>query len=124
MTEDAGPDPQLGAEDRPDRELIAELEPRLLAIGGTRVHWDRPPIRRLQDIVTRGRLFDAPVSTRRGWLRRCHSNAAALWGLWMGEALTEPGGAWIAHSWLVQPAPRGEKLEIIETTFRMARDFG
>lgn len=98
------------------------LEPRLLAIGGSRVV--RQPDPDLALIVAQGQPFPQPVRRRRGDPHRCHANAADLWArdinrcqLATGYALSADG-LWLPHSW----ALRGGVL--LETTTAGRAYFG
>ena len=106
----------------PADPLTAELDRRLLALGGQHVIHQQPDPR-VADLLARGRVFDLPVAPAPGEPHDCHANAAALWArdtatftLVTGFALV--GGAWFAHSWVVDAA------RIYETTVRFDRYFG
>jgi len=104
------------------QKLRAELEKKLLAIGGERVVWrDHEPD--LAELVSRGRLFTEPVRLRRGRQSACHCNSAKLWCKDIaGTTLVTGYGLsgdllWRQHSWVVQKGALVETTELREKYF-------
>ncbi len=85
---------------------LADLERKLLALGGEAVNLPRvePHAARL---LAGGRVFDMPVKMKRGKPHCCHGNAAALWAENLGRVRLATGyalshGRWFQHSWAVR----------------------
>jgi hypothetical protein len=107
----AAQDPDVNTSTEEEKQLQAELEARLLAIGGERVV--RPlgnpgSVNLLVDLLlSRGQRYDLPIRKHRGRRNHCHTNSAELWGrdseccrLVTGYALSDDG-LWRHHSWVV-----------------------
>ncbi len=106
--------------------LVAELDQRLLALGGQQVIHQQPDPRVLDHLV-RGRVFDLPVRPIPGEPHDCHANASEVWArgtttytLVTGYALI--GGAWLAHSWVVDAAWLYETTAVFDRYFGIALD--
>jgi hypothetical protein len=113
----------------PSADEFAELDSKLLALGGQRVaRWpveDRPTAQsEAAELLVRGVVFTLPVQRRRGKPNRCYSNAAGIWGddierykLVIGYALAR--GVWREHSWVVDEKWRYETTVVAEKYYGM-----
>jgi hypothetical protein len=100
---------------------LAELEQRLLELGGEEVVFLPEP--HLELILERGREFNEQPVQVRGEPNRCHENSANFWelnrsdtGIGRGWALSD--NLWIQHSWLLRDNV------LIETTEDRTAYFG
>jgi hypothetical protein len=88
------------------RQMLADLDRKLLALGGVSVsHRDRDDLY-AKIVLARGCSYTLPVKPRKGRFGFGHSNAAKIWGknvekyqLVVGYVLKD--GVWSPHSWVV-----------------------
>jgi hypothetical protein len=109
----------------------AELERKILAVGGSSVVWPTPPVSYLEELLARGRRITGRIVLLSGERNNCHVNAGGLWGRERGRFRIATGyalerGLWRQHSWLLEPesASPARRPAIYETTFRFERYFG
>lgn len=115
-----------------ERQQIAELTRRLLALGGISIHLFKPPVPHLDALLAEGNLFKGKVTLESGWGEDCFENAAQLWAgdhgrvrIATGYALTHEHD-WVPHSWGVQgfsPSRKGEP-RLYETNSERVKYFG
>jgi len=104
------------------------LEQKLLSYGGKRVVYVGEPD--LEELLSRGEVFEGPSALIRGEPSQAHKNAARIWNagklfyaLATGYALSEDG-LWRQHSWVLRRLPTTRQRRIIETTIRRVKYFG
>jgi hypothetical protein len=93
--------------ERPARQqLLAELDRKLLALGGVRVSHREHDDQYAESVLARGSIYTLPVKPRKGRFGFGHSNAAKIWEknvkkyqLVVGYVLKN--GVWSPHSWVV-----------------------
>lgn len=111
----------------PRANRLLALDQRLLGISGCRlVPVAEPP---LQELLTRGEVFDGEAEFVPGERGRCHHNVAKMWAaqraalsIVTGYALGSDG-QWRAHSWFVRKLPTTGQRHLIDTTFKVVQRY-
>lgn len=105
---------------------MAELERRLLELGGEAVVFSHGPDDDLDKILGRGKTWDDHEIVRKsGRPSGCHSNSARLWEKKLSRQITSgyylsDDGLWRQHSWVIEPSQK----RLLETTCKGERYFG
>lgn len=68
-----------------EADPLSLLREKLLAAGGKELDEGDLPPPEVAALLARGRFFDLPVYRHRGERYRCHSNAAQIWGRYLGS---------------------------------------
>ncbi len=118
--------------DRPIRWTVPlpvlPLERKLLALGGEHMVYIGEPD--LVSLLTRGEVFEGPVTRVPGSPSRCHANVARRWtakkddlAIATGYGLSEDG-LWRQQSWLLRTHPTLRQRRVLETTVPRLTYFG